>query len=80
MSRFPFEDDSKKSKKNEGNGKDEEQIQGSFTAFRMTTKNKGAGGAGSEPSGLRWWFTNVGEGWNGSRVLTMTNSEAHLRR
>jgi hypothetical protein len=41
VSRFPFGDDSKKSKKNEGNGKDEEQIQGSFTAFRVTTKNAG---------------------------------------
>jgi hypothetical protein len=35
VSRFPFGDDSKKSKKNEGNGKDEEQIQGSFTALRV---------------------------------------------
>jgi hypothetical protein len=41
VSRFPLGDDSKKSKKNEGNGKDEEQMQGSFTALRMTTKNKG---------------------------------------
>jgi hypothetical protein len=80
VSRFPFGDDSKKSKKNERNGKDEEQIKGSFTAFRMTTKNKGNGGAGSEPSGLRWWFTNVGEGWNGSGVLTTTNPEAYSWR
>jgi hypothetical protein len=31
----------KSKSKNDGNGKDEEQIRGSFTAFRMTTKNKG---------------------------------------